>query len=384
KIEKAKAEKNWRGKYIVLFEEMDKAFELDRDGNQKDRPIMAVVKDLLNNGLASTMSSGGFSLHSRNLDLRRAFIGVTMNFAVDRFGFVADPRFTSAEDVRKVWEDNKKRLWSVKWLMGTMFLPDTVNRLMPKLHIMAPLTEEDYAKVVGLQVDAVANERLGDQEGGNPEHVRLVVTPAYRKYLLQETMVPSEGARYTSVLSRIKIAADLEAALRSMDRRAPYAGKPATITLDYKPRTTTVIGMVVRSDTADKPSQIYKKKVALYFPPMRVSGKISENRLHVSVHEFGHAYTRVRLGQRFESMQVYEPKPGIGGYVKFSGHPRSAGAVLASIYTSLASRALERIFLSPDPLNDRSVLDISPGASSDIQSATRLLYKMLFELGFAP
>ena len=40
--------------------------------------------------------------------------------------------------------------------------------------------------------------------------------------------------------------------------------------------------------------------------------------------------------------------------------------------------------MSEDPLSELSVLDITPGPSGDIQSATKLLWNVIYELGFDP
>mgnify|MGYP001598966145 CR=1 FL=1 len=91
-----------------------------------------------------------------------------------------------------------------------------------------------------------------------------------------------------------------------------------------------------------------------------------------------------RLGLRFEYATVVPPKIGVGGYVKFTSSPRSATQIVASLYSTLASRSLERIFLSNSPLSEKAVSDITPGPSADIEAATVELFNAIYKLGFDP
>lgn len=384
-LDKAQRQSRWKGKYILLIEELDKVHEIDETGKTVDRPIMGVIKDILNNGEAQITTEGRFEPSTRTLDLRDAFIFVTMNFAVDRFGFEADPRMTSVKDTRDAWKELKTRLADMKRLMGSMFLPETVSRLMARLQIMAPLTEEDYRRVIGLQAEEVSRVRLADAGEGTEARIRLRLTPAYRRYLFAETVVPSEGARYTSNSSRIKITGDLERALKSLKRSADYAAKPIEILLDYKPGSRQVVGLVRRTDRRGAKSvKIFEQKVPLFFPPLRAYGRLEPERVTVALHEFGHAYVAARLGLRFEHVVAVPPENGVGGYVKPAKMRHTARSLLARVYMSLGSRALERIFLSRDPRDRRSVLEITPGPMSDIKQATELLFKMLHEWGLDP
>jgi hypothetical protein len=58
--------------------------------------------------------------------------------------------------------------------------------------------------------------------------------------------------------------------------------------------------------------------------------------------------------------------------------------MLADLYSKIASRSMERIFLSPDPLSNDASMKITSGSSSDIQQATAELWTMLYNLGFDP
>lgn len=377
------------GKIIVLLEELDKVFEIDpQTGAFVDRPVMNFVKDLLNDGVIRYRSP---DYGMTTIDVRDAYNIVTMNFAVDRFGFEADPRLTTIEDVLRAWQRLKSRPADIKKVLGSMFLPETVSRIMPRFVVMKPLDAEAYEKIIELQVGQVIKNRLYDPQGRNKGQVSVKLTAEYRRYLFQESVIPSEGGRHTVLTSQQRIAVDLENALAAIPQSDDWADRPLEITLDYKPKTTTVVARAIPTDGkpsptggAEKRRVIYRREVSLTFPSLQIEGRIPRKRLITSVHEFGHAMTGIRLGRRFEYATVVPPQSGIGGYVKFRNVSMTANSMLAGVYATLGSRAMERIFLSEDPLSKSSVLDITAGASSDIQQATMTLWNMIYELGFDP
>lgn len=377
------------GKFIMLFEELDKVFEINpQTGAFVDRPVMNFIKDLLNDGYVRyTYRSLNGGQVSTSIDVRDAYNIVTMNFAVDRFSFEADPRLTTIEDVNRAWQHLKSRPADLKKVLGSMFLPETVSRIMPRFSIMKPLDRADYEQVIAIQAEQVIKNRLFDKKTGkNKGQVSIRLTPEYKRYLYQESVIPSEGARNTVLTSQQRIAMDLEEALKSIPRASRISAIPLTIELDYRPGSSTVVARAEPSDASEdiEPSVIYQRKVALTFPPLGIRGRIPKQRLLVAVHEFGHAFNGIRLGRRFEYATVVPPKAGVGGYVKFVRESQTAKSLLAEIYSLLGSRAMERVFLSDDPLSAESVLDISSGAASDIQKATEKLWKLIYEFGFDP
>lgn len=369
------------GRFMLLIEELDKVFELDQMGRFVNRPIMAVIKDLLNDGVIKT--EGG---HSK-IDVRGAFIGITMNFAVDLFGFEADPRLTSIDDVINAWKRLRGTPAAVKDVLGGLFLPDTVSRLMTLLTIIKPLDREAYAKVIELAAQAVKETRLLDEDKRNVTQFDFKMTDAYREYLMSETVIPSEGARNTAKSANLLLTTDLQYVLSKIPKSSPYATQALVVTLDYDPDKRAIrydLQVAGKAPEAKSILAVAERKVALNFPPTSVKGRVTESRMHVSAHEFGHAFTGARLGARFEHIVVTSPKPGTGGYVKPNGSGDSAADLLARVYMILGSRALERIVFSPDPLNSESVLRITAGPSADIQMATITLYHMLYKLGMNP
>lgn len=373
---RAKAQKK-DGKFIVLFEELDKVFEINQRGEIVNRPIMAVIKDLLQDGVATSPEGV--------IDVRDAFNIVTMNFAGDRFGFKADPRRTTVENVRDAARQLNMNPASLKSVLGSMFLPETVSRLMSRFYVLNPLSETDYKKLILLQAELVIKNRLLDRASGkNKSLIDVQMTPAYKRYLYSEAVIPSEGARHTVIASQNRIATHLEAAMARIPRGSALATQPVTLVLDFKPGSSTIVVSAIPQGTKAKRQVIYSKAIALTFPPLSARGRMPEERLETAVHEFGHAFTSARLGQRIDYATVIPPQAGIGGYVRYKKGRQSAKAMLARIYSALGSRAMERIFMSDDPLSPLSVMDITPGPSNDIVQATENLFGMVKELGFDP
>jgi ATP-dependent Clp protease ATP-binding subunit ClpA len=379
--------KSTDGRYILLIEELDKTFEINPKGEVVNRPIMGLIKDLMNDGVIqltandSNFGSGSF----RTIDIRSSFMFMTMNFSVDLFGFKADPRLTSVNDVLKAWKELSSTPMNIKSTLGRIFLPETVSRLMSRFLIMKPLAKPDYEKLIDSQIDNVVKTRLLDQRGVNLGQIQLELSDAYKKYLYAETVIPSEGARNTTLSAQALLSSDLEKALASLPKSSKYASAPLILKLDYNSEKQTVQASVVtQAEPSARPKIISNHQVALKFPPANVNGRMSEKRIHVTAHEFGHAYVAARLGLRFEHVVVVSPGGNTGGYVKFRENGMNAVDMLARIYSTLASRALERMMMSKNPRDPRSVLDISSGASADIQQATMSLYNMLYELGFDP
>jgi broad-specificity NMP kinase len=376
------------GKFIFLLEELDKAYEIDpKTGALMNRPVMAIIKDLLNEGKINISSQSMYGSANRStLDISNAYTFVTMNFSVDRFGFTADPRMTTIDDVIAAWQRLNTSVAGIKQLLGSMFLPETVSRVMSQFVIMKPLTADDYRGIISRQVDKVVRGRLFDQKGRNIGKIRIVLSPRYKQYLFNETVIPSEGARSTVVRAQGLISTDLEKAISALPK-SKFGAKPLFLTLDFFPGTTEVVVRAQVDDANIKAARgeaILRRPIALTFPRIDIKGKIPQERLKTSAHELGHALIAARLGLRIDQVVVVPTLPGAGGYVKFKGDQSSATEMMANVYSVLASRAMERIVLSKDPRSANSVLEISAGPSQDIKQATLGLFNMIYELGFDP
>ena len=371
------------GKFIFLIEELDKVFEINPSGSTVNRPVMAAVKDLLNDG-KSSVSTQRFG-NRLSLDISPAFTFVTMNFSIDRFNFSADPRMTTIDDVVSAWQKLNSSVAAIKQLLGSMFLPETVSRLISQFIIMKPLTASDYLEVINNQLEATVASRFYDENGRDVGKIKIEFTNRYRKYLFNESVIPSEGARTTVVRSQSLISTDLEKAVLSLPK-SKFGTKPIVMSFDFYPGASEVVvrAHLEESSDANKSIIILRKPVSLSFPRIDIKGKIPQERLVTSAHEFGHALSAIRLGLRIEQVVVVPTTPGAGGYVKFKGNRFSATDQLAEIYVSLASRAMERMIFSKDPKSPLSVMEVSAGPSLDIKQATMTLYNMIYELGFDP
>jgi hypothetical protein len=381
-IEKATAASK-DGKYILLIEELDKLYEIDPQGLVKNRPLMGVIKDLLNDGLSTTTTSSGSYEVEKNIDIRDAFTFVTMNFSVDRFDFKADPRITTIEDVLEAWKTLKSTPMAVKSLLGRIFLPETVSRLFSRFTIVKPPNRREYRELVRRQVENVVKQRILDENGNNRAQIDIKMSKRYEDYLFGETVIASEGARNTVVSGSSLIASDIEDALRALPKGSKLSATPIVLTLDYLPGKTEVLIKVASQSEPDlKPEEILRKPVQLKFPGLSQKGRLSAERILVAAHEFGHAFGFARFGIPFEFVVTASPTPGTGGYVKTKSSPFSAIDYMGTVYSLLASRAMERIILSENARAPESLMRITSGSSTDIKMATASLYNMMYELGF--
>lgn len=369
-------------RYLVLFEELDKVFEINPKGEVVNRPIIAVIKDLLNDGYVDVVNEES---ERNRIDIRGGFLAMTMNFAIDRFGFEADPRLTTIEDIIRTGKLLSATPAAVRGIMGEMFLPDTVSRLMSSLHVIRPPDRAAHQKIIGQQATVALEARTLDGDERDVGKIELKQTPAYRRHVLSESVIPSEGARNTAKDANSIIAEDLQYALANIPRSSIYAHEPLILTLDFsEARSVVRYRVALRDDPSADVLVLEPRTVALRFPSLKVRGRMAGRRLWVAAHEFGHAYNAVKLGIRIEHAVAVSPSPRAGGYVKYRPRGSSAIDLVADLYSTLGSRAFERMVFSDNPNNGRSVQKVTSGPISDIKEATMLLYNMLYELGMNP
>lgn len=379
-------------KFILLIEEMDKVFEINEMGMTVDRPIMGSIKELLNSGrLERTISRNFGGSRLIKLDLRNALPFITMNFRGDLFGFEADPRLTTVSDVMNAWARLNSSLAAKKDVFSRLFLPETVSRILDDLEIVKPLNEIEYKYLVKMVAQNMVDRKFLDKDlGVNKSKINLFLSDNYFNYLYSEAIVPSEGARFTVNAVKRIISRDIDEALAVFPKSSRLASKEVELKLDYNQRSSKNPAMVsgvisaTDSDLNIDPIKLFGKEVNLSFPSPKAFGKISEWRALVSIHEFGHAYCATRLGVRWQNIAVVSPTPGTGGYVKYFGGNSMARYHMAKVYSALAARAMEKIFLAPEPLERSANMYIMSGASSDIKQATKELYLMLYRLGLSP
>ncbi len=382
-------------RYVLLIEELDKIHEVNpQTGFVVDRPVISILKELMNSGrLQKTVNRGSYT-DVVNLDIRNAFTFLTMNFGVDRFGFQADPRLTSVDDVMNAWDSMSRTLANKKKVFGSLFLPETVSRLINNAFIVKPLTHFEYQKLIKIVSNSILDKKFTDPKTKkNLSQIFTELSSEYKKYLYAESVIPSEGARNTVITVQDILGQDLEFALKSIPKSSQLAKEPIVLKFDFKPVTQSrqqpiVIAKIkLRSGGAWR--ELYTRPVVLRFPSPKVFGKVPQGRLLTSIHEFGHAMEAVRLGKRFGHVVSYSPINGVGGFVSFikehlNDFSNNAAERIQSIYLLLAARAMEKIFLSDDPLSNKANLQIRSGASGDITQASSDLFFLLKKLGHDP
>ena len=370
------------GKYLLVLEEIDKVGEIDPvTGAPQDRPVITAIKELLDRGEISQRVRNALEgdVEHYAIDIRDAYVFTTMNFNGKIFDFQADPRLTTIDDTIDAWEKLSKSKAGLKGVLENMFRPETISRFLSKMFVLKPLELSHYKQIIDEQGQRVVRLRFADSE------LSLQMTKTYKDYLVRESVVPSEGARYTVESAFQLISRDLEDAIDHLPRS--LRGSPLKIQLRYDNKKRQVVAFAQDLTQAGiRPVEILRKKVFENFPSPKMSGKLPAERIRTGAHEVGHALTAVRLGQRIDNVSSVSLRPGRGGHVKFPPRKINMDAhdLVANIYTVLASRAMERIVLSPDPLEKRSVLHVSTGPSGDIEEATEMLGRALFKLGFNP
>ena len=380
------------GKYMLVFDELDKLFERHPQTREvlpvSERPaVMSIFKKLVSEGVYSknTKQESGYS-KSCTIDVRDALPVVTMNFSADRFHFEADPRVTDFEDVERAYELLNKSKAERKQLLTELFMPNTVSRLLDQMYVMRPPTISAYRKIIARSLRRVVADRLHDDRNRNVYQLDLKLSPAYRRYLEQETVVPSEMGRNTAQASRRLIATHLERALPALPRKRGYKSKPLTLTLHFHPRTSSLVVRVARQDApaGERPITILTEEVDQEFPNPRMPGRVPPERVESAVHEFGHAWARARLGARSTLLSAISTRNRTRAYVKVPPGDGSIDALIADIYGYLGSRAMERIFFSQRSTQPESVLDVTCGSSRDIEMATVALYRLIYQFAGDP
>ena len=398
-ISRAKSSPEYQGKYILSLEELDKLFELDpSNGSPKNRPVLTVVKDLLDFGKSTISIKNDWQVSEKLVDVRDAFLYISMNFNSELIHFEADPRLTTIEDVMHAYEKLASSKATLREVFSKIFRPDTINRLLSKVRVLKPLSLVAYQKILNKQVKNVVVERFGGEEAFANSKIKLELSKDYLDMLFSESVIPSEGGRYAQETAKQIISRDFDFALRQIPNK--HRSEPVKIKFHFDKKQSEVVASFVfdsdkktkiQTDSSKSQNRDFKKTFSvkqsrvLSFPPVSLpaSALIEDDRLLTAVHEFGHAYMAVLLGLRLETMAVVSPSANIGGYAKFQTTGLSEAQILiANIYISIASRAFERIFLSEQPKSKYALSFVTSGASVDIQSATRLIRDYVFKLGF--
>lgn len=396
KIQRAREESE-TGKYIVLFDDIDKANEINpQDLTLVNRPVMGAVKTLLSEGHLKVLIKTDYSSELKTIDIRDSAMFLTMNFGFDRFDVVADPRITTIHDMEDIYREISNSPVAMRKILATMFQPETINRILEHFIVSRPLTEKGYEQIIKDQIPEVL--RLlgsGEESVVNTGAFRLRPTRNYLKnYVFKESVIPSEGGRDAQDAAKTIFLKDALRAIQHLPKESPLIRRPIDILLDFKPKNAKhgpLVSAEARlSDKEDRKKNggdhrtpLFIAERQLKFPPTVEFGKMSSRRAFVAVHEFGHAFSAVFLGARFETAICEMPDQS--GLVKGRHKDIHTGYdLLANILWGLGSRAMERIMLAEDPRNPASVLKITNGPVADIGQITKEMWNFIYQFGLDP
>ncbi len=380
------------GKFVVLLEELDKLHEIDPGTGYPLTPVsetVGMVKELLEN--KSVVVADHLTGSSRVISVENVLLLLTMNFSGNLFSFQPDPRITTFRNIETVFSDVLNREVPLRHILGRIFLPDTINRMAGRIHVVRPPDLTAHRNILVAARNSVCESRLGGP-GYTPQDnytwIILALSPSYLEYLEREAIVPSEGGRRTFQTATKLITRDLDAALSMIRRSRPEGHSPLKIVLQFRKNTNQVFSTLRTLSKLEGGADgairlLHKQTVEVQFPPLSTTGKLDALRINVSVHEFGHALLAVMHGGRFESIVVESLSANVAGFVKAESPTVLSGkGLVARLVGAMGARVMERILLSGDGQA------ASPSASgvagvADMQTATALLEAYLFELGLS-
>lgn len=363
---------------ILILDELDKVYEIDEKGNAVDRPVIGIVNELLNSG--NVRHAGKY--FSVDSNFSKVLVVVTLNFRKDVYGRIEDhPDLTSIEDLQHTHKQVATHSVDISHALRSMFKENTVTRLLSGIHVMKPLDAPAYRKLIEIQKTlAIARVAPDDQKA-----VKITVLPKLEELFFQEAVIPTTGARHT--IRRVgKI---IETAFQHVLVRLPkdWQGRPVEFAMDYDAFHGEVVVAVTPAAVGESEISApltFRYPLILQFaiPPLASDAEISGDRFQIAAHEFGHAMAHVLYGVPFIMMRVVPISSKIGGFVKSHWHPRTGRQIYAQLLALLGSRAMERIVQSSNP-KDRpaSYLDVTTGATGDIEQATVLLLKTISAFG---
>ncbi|MCB0356272.1 MAG: hypothetical protein KDD40_04655, partial [Bdellovibrionales bacterium] len=297
------------------------------------------------------------------------------------------------------WRKIIKTPDSLRSMLSTMFIPETVNRLMAnRFYVTKPPDKHAYRNIIKRELNTLNQELfLNSKNEKNVAGLRIVLSKNYiDNYLLQEAVIPSEGGRQSAQTVNTILRRDMLKALREAIKNPILKNNTALITLDYVPRSkkgpATIKASAKLTDpksmkviSGAKKHNLFTAEVKLRFPSVEEFGEMSLSRILVSGHEFGHAMAFVLTGNRFEYVMGVSPIPNAKGLVKSRDiNTFNSGKLISDLMVAVGSRAMERVMLAENPTDPMSMLDSSQGPGGDIEMATETLWSIIYQLGMDP
>jgi len=338
----------------------------------QEPPVLGALLSLIGEGSLSVDADEFPLLHS--LNLKNVFFIMTMNFGHNRFGLLPDPRVTSIQDKIELIQKLNSSPHYVHDVITSLFRPDMTSRILPHVLLMETLSLKDYRSQMKKLVHSLIQQRF------QPIHkLSINIDSSYYRYLEEQTIVPSEGYRYTESEVKNIFQNDLNALLKFLPREKKH--EPASIIIKYAHDEVLFV-----LDDASKP--YYQKKIVKRFPSPLKKKDLSKDRIHTAIHEAGHQMAASLVGYPTQRIEVIALESGASGMVRFDVSTKkniyTARLMIAEIAVTLGSRAFERIFSDTDPFSRRAFSNLSLGPIGDIQMATETLWDILHRANLDP
>lgn len=298
------------------------------------------------------------------------FIAITGSVEPSIFNQYQDPRIGSFADLKEEWELLTRYPNTKISVLESMLPGSLVASLAPLTHWASPLDASAHQKMVERTMAfAVQEQSLGVQS--------VQVTPRYIQHLVSQAVIPIQGARQTIMKTKLAVEEDLR---RIRDAGIPLTGMDLRVDFDRKSHELKVFSKDPKVRRWRDPVGIAAQST--YSSLAQKTGPLSEDRLEITIHEFGHALAAAMTGLRFKATFVESPVTDFAGVVFKRTYWQSGYNFVADIVVSLGSRAMERIFLAEDPLAHNASMAIPPGSVVDIEMATETLHRMIYRLGY--
>lgn len=343
---------------VLILDEITKLRTVSRYGTEIERGVMGPLHQLLDTGvitfyLEEKGENGKTQTREVTLDFRKFFVFEIGNLFEELYGHLAKNLLDlPPEDL--LAQHKALGPTDVREGLSRLFADSFIARLGP-IVLANPLSAKAYKEIIDSELDKVA------QEAHAQKQLTLEFTPAFRKALEMEAIVPVLGARPIGPSVDCMLGTPLNLSIAQLPASA-------RVEIDYE----QAVG------EGEKPNVVFRtdkktvrQKISLLnsLPPDTAS---KDYRQRISVHEGGHAAAALVKKIPLRLISRRGMKAGRGGAVYFP-RPMPGQKDITTLrefedrlMVSFAGRAAEEIYYG-------NKWDISAGASGDLANITKQL-----------